>query len=51
MDNNSLMESALKLKQVSLESAEEFLAKSEDMTSKMNTIMLSRKDLTELVGE
>lgn len=51
MDKNSLMESALKLKQVSVESAEEFMEKAEDMTSKMNKIMLSRTDLTDIIGE
>jgi len=50
MDNNFLLETAQQLKQVSAKTADEYHQKAEQLVSKMNTIMLERPDIENLIG-
>ena len=50
MDKNYLLETANRLKQVSIETSSEYSKKAELLTAKMNITMLERPDLENLVG-
>lgn len=50
MDKNYLLEKAKQLKQSSAEAAGEYNKKAEQLTTKMNAMMLERPDLEHLVG-
>ena len=50
MDNNFLLETPQQLKQVSAKTADEYHQKAEQLVSKMNTIMLERPDIENLIG-
>ena len=50
MDKNFLLETAQQLNHVSVKNADEYHQKSEQLITKMNTIMLERPDIDSLVG-
>jgi hypothetical protein len=50
MDKNYLLETAMQLKQVSVKTAEEYYKNTDKLISKMNTLMLERPDIENLVG-
>jgi len=51
MDRNYLLETATQLKCVSAASAEEYLQKTEQLIAQMNTLMLAKTDIKDLVGK
>ncbi len=51
MEKNILLESVKKLNQIPKEALKEYSAKRERLTTELNTLMLARKDLNQLVGE
>lgn len=50
MDKKYLLETAQQLKQVSVESSEEYYEKTEQLVSQMNALMTKRPDIESLVG-
>jgi hypothetical protein len=50
MDKKYLLETARQLKQVSVKTAEEYHQNAEKLTAMMNSLMLERTDLEDLVG-
>lgn len=51
MDKNNLIESASKINHFSEATQQEYVQKSELLINKMNSLMLARADLKELIGE
>ncbi len=51
MDKNYLLETAKQLQVVTEKTAKEYKEKSSDMVLKMNQLMISREDISTLVGE
>jgi hypothetical protein len=51
MDEDYLLETAEKLKQVSDKTSDEYLSKSDLMTTKMNTMMSERAGIESIIGE
>lgn len=51
MDKSFLLETAIQLKQVSFASLEEYQKKTEQLIAKMNTLMLEKTDIEDLVGK
>jgi len=50
MDKKYLLETARQLKQVSVKTADEYHQNAEKLTARMNSLMLERTDLEDLVG-
>jgi hypothetical protein len=51
MDKSFLLETAIQLKQVSINSLEEYQKKTEQLIAAMNTLMLEKTDIEDLVGK
>lgn len=51
MDKSFLLETAIQLKQVSFASLEEYQKKTEQLIAAMNTLMLEKTDIEDLVGK
>lgn len=51
MDKSFLLETAIQLKQVNFASLEEYQKKTEQLIAKMNTLMLEKTDIEDLVGK